>query len=181
MPMPRFPHLEYLKYVLRHKRFVYEAGRKMGLGHWQLLIHDWQKFTPKEWFPYVHQFYIKPFVKDSPDPAVNGGYFHSPGHDEDFDRAWLHHIHYGPHHWQHWVLGEDEGEVKCLEMPSRYVLEMLADWHGAGRAQLGDAANIVDWYHSNRHKQKMHPNTRQLVATYLLTYFNNDGTWDANV
>lgn len=51
------PHWQYLKYVLRHKKYVWIFGRKLDLGMWRLLVHDISKFTLKEWYPYVDFFY----------------------------------------------------------------------------------------------------------------------------
>lgn len=57
------PHLRYLWYVLRHKWYVFQAGRVLKVPVWQLLMHDLSKFTPAEWFPYVAYFYGPgPFV-----------------------------------------------------------------------------------------------------------------------
>lgn len=85
-------HLRYLRYVVRHKWFVFLEGRKLGLGSGQLIKHDWSKFLPSEWFPYVHFFYGKP--GDSVTSA--------------FDFAWLLHQKRNPHHWQWWCLPEDD-------------------------------------------------------------------------
>lgn len=87
-------HLRYARYVLRHKWFVWREGRKLGLGVWQLLIHDWSKFLPSEWLPYARYFYGKP----------------GEAGRQEFDLAWLLHQKRNPHHWQFWVLLEDNPE-----------------------------------------------------------------------
>lgn len=54
-------HLQYMKYVLRHKWFVLLEGLKIGPGRWYrwlywawiLIWHDWDKFMPDEWFAYT--------------------------------------------------------------------------------------------------------------------------------
>ena len=48
-----------------------------------------------------------------------------------FKRAWLHHQRQ-PHHWQAWCVVGDRGAIVPLPMPQRFVLEMVADWYGAG-------------------------------------------------
>lgn len=155
-------HLRYLRYVLRHKWFVYKAGRELGLGRWQLLIHDWQKFAPVEWFPYVETFYGD---KETPRRA-DGGYDPNAVSDA-FDRAWNHHQKRGPHHWQYWVMpgGADNGGVKMLEIPDRYRREMLADWRGAGLA-LGKP-DTRGWYLANSKNMQLHPETRAWVERKL--------------
>lgn len=148
-------HLRYLSYVLRHKWFVLVAGLKVGAPLWRLLIHDWSKFTPAEWRPYVLSF------------CGPGGYANRPPHVvEAFDRAWLHHQHANPHHWQHWVLREDSGATKALPMPVPFVREMVADWMGAGRAITG-RWEVAEWYAKNRDKMVLHPATRAFVEAMI--------------
>lgn len=150
-------HLRYLRYVIVHKWFVLVEGRKLGVPLGQLVAHDWQKFLPVEWFPYVETFYGD---ADTPRRA-DGGYDPNAVSDA-FDRAWLHHQKVGgKHHWQYWVLPKDDGTLKALAMPDRYRREMLADWRGAGRA-LG-STDTVGWYHSNRNRMTLHPDTRAWV------------------
>lgn len=164
-------HLRYLSYVARHKWFVLVAGLRTGAPIWQLLVHDWSKFLPSEWFPYVTNFYG--------DPIPDGGQWHPYGkisaesmrrdRQMRFDRAWLHHQHANPHHWQHWVLREDSGALKVLPMPRRFILEMVADWAGAGRAITGQW-EVAKWYYQNRHLIQLHDATRDTVESLLLLW-----------
>lgn len=156
-------HLRYLKYVLRHKYYVYQGCRVLGVSRWQALIHDWHKFTPGEWMPYVRFFYgPKP-------PTMNEkGYIHKTGQDEAFDRAWLSHQHRGKHHWQHWLLRQGDGQLKALEMPAMFAAEMVADWYGAGSAQ--GKPDIQAWYDANKDNIQLHPRTRNLVEFLLLSF-----------
>ena len=147
-------HWKYLKAVLRHKRFVYQEGRALGLGIWQMLIHDWSKFTPRMWGPYARAFY-------GPKNQKTG----KPDGRPDFDAAWLWHQHIERHHWQHYVLMEDSGKVHCLEMPERYRLEMIADWLGANRA-YGDQS-LGEWYEKTAAARQLHPETRRKVERDL--------------
>jgi len=79
-----------------------------------------------------------------------------------FDNAWLHHIHYGPHHWEYWIL---RGEP--LEMPDRYRREMLADWRGAGLA-INGFDDSAEFYKKKRDKIILHPSTREWVDEQLV-------------
>jgi len=81
---------------------------------------------------------------------------------ERFDVAWLHHQHANPHHWQHWVLREDDGQTKCLEMPEHFAREMVADWCGAGRAITGKW-EVWIWYYRNRGRILLNPKTEARV------------------
>ncbi len=155
------PHLKYLIYVLKHKWFVFQAGRRLRVNLFQLLIHDWSKFTIGEWWPYVHFFYVRP-----PTPSATG-YMHKPGQDMPFDVAWNHHQKVNKHHWQFWVLiqDNDEPKMRALPMPDKYVREMVADWMGAGMAQ--GKPDTGAWYKQNRGKIIMHVQTRRRVEMYL--------------
>jgi hypothetical protein len=137
-------HRKYASYVARHKWFVFRAGLKTQAPFWRLVIHDWSKLSPAEWGPYVRTFYT--------DHAREG----------EFDKAWLHHQHRNPHHWQHWVLREDDGDTKALRMPYKFVREMVADWMGAGRAITG-RWDVATWYDANAHKMVLHPDVRVQV------------------
>ena len=44
---------------MRHKWYVFLACMRFKVNLWQAISHDWTKFTPSEWFPYVHTFYKK--------------------------------------------------------------------------------------------------------------------------
>lgn len=164
-------HMKYLSYVLRHKWFVFLAGLRTGAPLWRLIVHDWSKFLPCEWFAYTRYFYGE---STTPNPAYYAGegwrgWFRQEWEERRaaaFDRAWLHHQHANPHHWQHWVLREDDGGTKALEMPERFVREMVADWMGAGRA-MGHGNDALPWYLRNRGKMVLHPETEELVEHLL--------------
>lgn len=149
-------HLKYLRYLLRHKWFVLVAGLRLGVSLWQLLVHDWSKVLPSEWFPYVQQFYGRAQKDDHARDAVKLA----------FQVAWLRHQHRNLHHWQHWVLRNDDGSERALPMPERYVREMVADWMGAGRAIHG-RWEAREWYAKNGFKMTMHVATLVRVKALL--------------
>ena len=145
--------IQYLNYMIRHKWFVFQAGLKTKAPLWRLIIHDWSKFMPIEWIAYSNFFYGDK-TKDF-EPA--------------FDRAWLHHIHLNPHHWNHWVLNKDDGEVKCLAMPEKFIREMVADWAGAGKAITG-RWEVREWYEKEKKNIHLEYGTLAQVEN-LLTLF----------
>ncbi len=147
--------IRYLWYVLRHKYFVGEACFRRGL-FWRGLVHDLSKFRPDEFGPYAQYFY-------GPNAKARK---QTPEEKQAFDLAWLKHQHRNDHHWQHWVLREDSGDTKYLEMPKRCVLEMLADWEGAGMAITGKR-EYRHWYAKNKDKILLHPNTQTMVLLFL--------------
>lgn len=145
-------HWKYLKYVIRHKWYVLLAGLQLRVWWHQLLLHDWTKFTPVEWFAYVNHFYNR-------NAAIKGS----------FERAWNHHIRWNPHHWQYWVLNRDDGrKPEAVEMPERFVREMVADWIGAGRAQGND--DLSEWFYDRYETIILHPKTRELVVSLVNAY-----------
>lgn len=77
-------------------------------------FHDMSKNTPDEYTPYDNYFYGE----------------QTPAIIEAFNRAWLIHIHRNPHHWQYWVLINDEPKegTILIEMPYPYIIEMICDW-----------------------------------------------------
>lgn len=144
-------HWKYLKYLLRHKWFVAIACWRLGI--WYAAVqHDWSKFLPSEWRPYVGFFYSRGAQ--------------TPQARQRFDRAWNHHQKRNPHHWQYWLLTMDSGDTTALPMPDRYRREMLADWIGAGRAITGHD-NTVSWYLKNADQMRLHAETRRWVEQQL--------------
>lgn len=87
---------------------------------------------------------------------------------QNFKHAWLQHIHNNPHHWQHWILINDdpnEGEV-ILEMPREYAIEMVCDWWAFSWAK-DNLHEIFKWYHEHKDYIKLHPRTRAFVEDIL--------------
>lgn len=141
------PYLKYLAYVIKHKRFVFQEGRKLGLSRWQLFKHDLHKLRGDEFIPYAE-------------------YFNADGSREAFNRAWLLHQRRSSHHWQAHVLLLDDGGFQALEMPPKDRLEMIADWRGAGRAIYG-FDDTAGWYRKNMRNMLLHPATRLAVEAEL--------------
>lgn len=95
-------------------------------------------------------------------------YFYGPGEkDEDeFNKAWLRHIHYNPHHWQHWLLYEDEGHHMAIEMPRKYLIEMICDWMSFSLA-AGDMKEVLGWYEKHKNIMILHESTRKTVEEII--------------
>lgn len=146
-------HLAYLWYVVRHKWFVFKASRVTGMSIWRALVHDMSKFLPDEWFPYSCTFYKSDGSKQYVET-------------DDFNMAWLKHQHRNKHHWQYWVLTFDDGGSSPVEMPLKYIREMVADWIGAGLAITG-RCEVEEWYGKNKDKMALTPRTRRCVETLI--------------
>ena len=144
----------YFQYVMRHKWHVFVGCLRLGVPLHQAIIHDWVKFLPIEWNAYVRQFY-------NPDGTKRGRGESSTA----FHFAWLHHQRQ-PHHWQAWVSIGDGGKLTPLPMPQRFILEMVADWYGAGKAISGKN-DIAGWYGKMREKILLDPATRVEVELII--------------
>ena len=115
--------------------------------------HDKSKYYPNEYHAYDAYFY-----------GGNRSYTIV----QDFNLAWLLHIHRNPRHWQYWVLindNPDEGEI-ILEMPYCYVVEMICDWWAFSWAK-DNLKEIFSWWDEHKNYIKLHENTRKLVEGIL--------------
>jgi hypothetical protein len=87
-----------------------------------------------------------------------------------FNYAWLHHIHNNPHHWQYWVLLEDDPEeglpYKTLMIPLPYIFEMIADWWTFSWKN-NNLFEIFNWYAEHRDKQYINPESRKILERIL--------------
>lgn len=136
--------LEWLKEHFPDVREKIEAD-----GIYQFVDHDTSKYSREEYEPYDNYFYGNKSAK-----VVS-----------DFNYAWLHHIHNNPHHWQYWVLQHDDEPEEVLEMPYRYVIEMICDWWSFS-FKKNKLDEIFDWYEQHKN-MKLHPKTRKLVEDIL--------------
>lgn len=99
-------------------------------------------------------------------------YFYGEKDEEAFNRAWLHHTHWNPHHWQHWLLMNDDGKYRDpdkvipLEMPKVYALEMVADWWSFSW-RSGNLSEMFGWYEDHKGCIILHENTRAYVEGVL--------------
>ena len=122
-----------LRSLLFHKWHVLKAGLKIGnIPLWRLIVHDWSKFS---WVEFVNYSRYK---------------YSSVKNNEEWGKAWLHHLHHNPHHPEHWLLswrgkptfyddiGESRGAfITTLPMPETYVREMIADFMATSKEKTG--------------------------------------------
>jgi hypothetical protein len=121
--------------------------------------HDTSKTHPAEYNAYDAYFYGPDGIKSDSGPTE--------AIKKDFDKAWLRHIHLNPHHWQHWVLVEDDNnEPKPIEMPDRYILEMLCDWWSFSW-RSGNLYEVFNWWNDHTDKIIFAEETRKKVEELL--------------
>lgn len=158
-------YLAYFKYVIRHRWFVFLECCRMGI--WRRgLIHDLSKFLPDEFIPYAKYFYNKDGSSRQGEIRDDTGYY-KPWDTGDlkFDFAWLLHQKRNKHHWQWWIIPKDDGRFSAFEMPLKYLLEMICDWKGAGKAQ--NVNNLKGWYDKNKEKLILHPQTKKTLEIFM--------------
>lgn len=110
--------LKHFKTILTHKKYVFFFSRKLGIG-WQGFWHDMSKFTPSEFFESV-KYYTG---TRSPIDACK--------EDKGYSWAWQNHKGRNPHHYEFWQDDFDKGTTH-IDMPDKYVKEMICDYLAAG-------------------------------------------------
>lgn len=125
--------------------------------------HDASKYTK---IPDVERYYDLPVEYDA-----YSDYFYGEKTDEvkaAFDRAWLAHIHANPHHWQHWLLQNDDPKIgmKILDMPYVFIIEMVCDWW-AFSWKSNNLEEIFSWYEKNKEGILLSDKTRATLERIL--------------
>lgn len=115
-----------------------------------IINHDYSKVTNIEWIPYREYFY-----GDRTQEVKN-----------NFNYAWLNHIHNNPHHWQYWILLEDEGNLITLEIPYEYIIEMFLD-HWSFSWKIDNLSEIENWYTEHKDKIIMNAKSQDLYENIL--------------
>lgn len=100
------------------------------------------------------------------------GYFYGKNRSyqviQDYEYAWLLHIHRNPHHWQYWILNHDDPDEAetIMDMPENCILEMICDWWSfSWRSE--NLYEIFDWYDKNGPYMKLSRKTRKSVEIIL--------------
>lgn len=160
---------EYDNYLLKHREGVKQGFEWMKENLYDFFseevwdyaeiniihMHDQSKFDNAEYNAYDNYFYGKNYSNEA---------------YQDFNKAWLHHIHSNPHHWQYWVLINDEPEegMTPLPMSPEYVIEMICDWWSFSWDK-GNLFEIFDWFLNHKDYILLHPYTKKLVIDILDT------------
>ena len=154
----------YLIALLMHKFYFFIFGLKYGVSLDLLFTHDLSKLGPSEFPQYARYFYGSyPRTKEIPTDFRG---FITVREDvyADFDKAWNHHQKMNKHHWQYWVLMNDDGRDKVIEIPMRYLKELLCDWLAANKA-FGNG-RIWEWYWDNV-EILLHPNSQEWLEAEI--------------
>lgn len=131
--------LDQLKYLVRHKRDVYEVGRELGAPRLQLLVHDWDKFKPNKWVSYRDYWF-------GPQGVYTLGSREAVPEDitTRFRSAADKHLSKRNHH----EYKRKENPTPLTELPLNTRREILADWYSVSRRTSKDPDNFpkpLDW------------------------------------
>lgn len=139
---------KYFKYLCAHKYYVWKFARnfRLKVSILQLLLHDLSKFKPSEFGSYATYYYCKDGLLDGIGfgKSIIEGWLKT-----DLDFAFNNHQKRNKHHWQYWIMINNSGDSKILEMPEKYINEMIADWCAACHLKTGSYTNIHKWYQEN--------------------------------
>lgn len=160
----QFPNIfNHLKKIIIHKFYVCVYCWKLGLI-WQGLTHDLSKFSPIEFIESV-KYYQGTMSPIDICKCMNG-----------YSNAWLHHKGRNKHHYLYWI-DELNNELISIEMPKKYLYEMLCDYIGAGKAYMGKNFSFkaeFDWWKYTKEPEVcgMNPNIKKFIneSLSLLAY-----------
>lgn len=155
------------KVVIPHKIAVYESGMELNeklqktapsfinsdAFKKRLITHDLSKFSASETYGYMN---------------YNFGKDNNATQKMDFKMAWHHHKHHNSHHPEYWFEVHKSGTVKALPMPKIDVVEMVADWLGAGKSY---GISFKNWAKQNLKTFHFHQITKERL-TFVFEVMN---------
>lgn len=153
----------YHQKVVPHKIEVFKAGlllqheiQEISFVEWieQLLIHDLSKFSIQEQ-DYAFIDFKKMKAGDELEKAR-------------FQKAWHHHKHNNKHHPEYWFEVKKDGSTEMMFMPRRYIVEMVADWVGAGKVY---GNTLENWLPNNLPEFRLHPDSWVILQQILVLNF----------
>lgn len=150
---------KHLSTIRKHRKEVRKVCFKMGIPL-QGILHDLSKYSKEEME--IAKWYVG---TKSPHAVCREKLGYSP--------CWPYHYHKNKHHWQYWLDIEDwPDKVYAIKMPYKYVIEMFADFVGAGKAYMGEK-----WTHRAPYqyfldcckgKRLMHSDSESLLECLLV-------------
>lgn len=177
---------QHFKTITKHRHKVMKLCFKIGL-YKQGLLHDLSKYSPIEFLTSAKYYQ----GTSSPIDAEKK--------DKGYSFAWLHHRGHNPHHWEYWVDNfgpkpiQTTGEFipnipskyskrqtihytkyisipEPIEIPYKYLIEMVCDMIAAGQTYLGDKWNKespLEFYNKNKERILLHDETRKQLEFLL--------------
>ncbi|MBQ3133682.1 MAG: catalase [Clostridia bacterium] len=149
---------QHFRTITRHRHAVIAHCFRAGIG-WQGLFHDLSKYSPSE-FVAGAKYYAGTRSPNDIERRENG---HS--------LAWMHHKGRNKHHFEYWTdYNPETRRVEPVEMPLRYVIEMLCDRMAASKIYQGDAytdKSALVYFMGGKDRRIIHPKTSDLLERLL--------------
>lgn len=156
---------KHFKTVMKHKAVVYRECKACGIT-WQGVVHDLSKFSRTEFIPSAKYFQGSRSPIEAEKEALG------------YSEAWLHHKGHNKHHWEYWCDYDDNtGEVIPYKIPSKYVIEMICDWIGAGKVYSNEKwteSEPLNYYNKVKKGRHFYSETDELIIK-LLEIIRDDG------
>ena len=152
-------YLKHFMTVCKHKWVVLKECAACGIW-WQGVIHDMSKFGFTEFVSSARYF------------QGNRSPIEAEKDELGYSAAWLHHKGHNKHHWEYWTDFNSDGSIIANKIPTKYVVEMVCDWIGAGKVYSKDRwtqHTPLAYYHQVRLGRHFHPETEQMLLSLLTT------------
>lgn len=156
---------QHLKTISKHKWLVMQGCFRVGLYR-QGLAHDLSKYSPAEFLIGIRYYQ----GTRSPNAAERD--------EKGYSEAWMHHKGRNRHHYEYWTdLNKQTGRYECVEMPRKYLVEMVMDRRAACMTYQGAAytnASPLEYLEKSRERNIMHPETRRQLQ-FILEKLKDEG------
>lgn len=147
----------HLKTILKHKGIVLKYCFRIGLYR-QGICHDLSKFFFTEFLPGCRYWQ----GTRSPNNAQREVLGYSP--------AWLHHKGRNKHHFEYWIDYNEFGQMVGIQMPRKYVAEMVIDRIAASKTYLKENytdASPFEYYEGGANGMVIHKESKKQLEFLL--------------
>ena len=156
---------QHFKTITHHKWLVLCGCFRVGLYR-QGITHDLSKYSPTEF-----RAGAKYYQGDrSPNSAER--------EDKGYSEAWMHHKGRNRHHYEYWTdISRETRRYESVEMPRKYLVEMVMDRRAACMVYQGDAytdGSALVYFERSMERERMHPNTQRQLR-HILTMLKEKG------
>ena len=156
---------QHFKTITHHKWLVLKGCFRVGL-YWQGITHDLSKYSPTE-FREGARFYQGTRSPNTAERETKG-----------YSEAWMHHKGRNRHHYEYWTdINRETREYSSVEMPRRYLVEMVMDRRAACMVYQGDNyrdGSALAYFERSLERDRMHPNTSKQLR-HILTMLRDQG------
>lgn len=156
---------QHLKTITKHHFLVQQGCFQVGL-YWQGITHDLSKLSPTEFWRGAKYYQ----GTRSPNAAER--------EQKGYSEAWMHHKGRNKHHYEYWSdLSPVTHRYESVQMPRRYLIEMVMDRRAACKTYEGDKytdGSALAYFIRSKERLLMHEETQRQLE-YLLTMLRDSG------